>query len=292
MALSGITSGISTATSLANLIVVTANTIVGYQPQTGSSLLGATKLSVAGIPIVQPPPPSLVFHYEGEQTVTLESDITDHYVEDNTAVQDQIALRPELITTHGFIGELNDIPPNIVLAGLQSAANAFTTISAYTPALSVTAQLAYTEASFLYSTAINAINSAVSAWSSIGSLVSGTSGSTTLNQSDLINTSGLQSQQQIYFQQFYAYWKNRVLFTVQTPWGVFSDCAIKTLRAIQDAETNVITDFEVTFKVINFYQTIIAPGSIARNATQGAAGVTSTTTAQSSISLSSALATV
>lgn len=242
-----ITSAATTATSLANLIVVTANSVVGYQPQNGSSLLNQT-------PVAQPP--SLVFNYEGEQTVTIESDITDHYVEDNTAVQDQIALRPEIITTHGFVGELNDIAPP-ALQFLQAAASALTTISPYLPDISVSALIAYNEATFAYNVAANAINTGVAAWSSIN----GGGGQTVLNLSSQINTTGLQSKQAVYFQQFYAYWQNRVLFTVQTPWGVFANCAIRTLRAIQDETTNVITDFDVSFKVMRFAQTLVTSAS-------------------------------
>lgn len=225
----------SGATALGNLLLVTPQNTIGYQPQ---NQVGATFNA-----------PALLFHYEGENTATLESDITDHYVEDNTAIQDQIAIKPFIITVQGFIGELNDIPPNKIFAAAYVAANKLTTISAYTPSLSVTALLAYNEAVFAYSTATNLAQGAVSAYASItGSGSSGTS---------VIGANGLQSQpnqtqQQIYFQQFVFYQGNRTLFTIQTPWAIFQDMAIKSLKAVQSAETNVISDFEITFKQIRF----------------------------------------
>src|SRR6266576_7254366 len=91
----------SAATALSNLILVSPQTTIGYQPQNTPTQNGQTNQ----------PPPALLFHYEGEQTASLQSDITDHYIEDNTALQDQIALKPEETTTHGFIGELNDVAP-------------------------------------------------------------------------------------------------------------------------------------------------------------------------------------
>lgn len=275
--ISGIAGATTAATALSNLILATPN-LIGYQPQNGSSLLNQTPVQT---------PPSLVFNYEGEQTVILESDITDHYVEDNTAVQDQIALRPEIITTHGFIGELNDIAP-IPLQVLQTAASKLTVVSAYLPVLSVTALLAYTEATLAYEVAASAVNSAVSAWSSIN----GGSGSTVLNLSSSISTSALQSKQAVYFQQFYAYWKNRVLFTVQTPWGIFANCAIKTLRAIQDETTNVITDFDVSFKVMRFAQTIVTTGNQQGRLNSQASPLSNggTSTPASSISVNQGLA--
>src|ERR1700690_2355112 len=41
-----------------------------------------------------------------EEVAELNSDITDSYVENNTAIQDQIALRPERITLRGLVAEL------------------------------------------------------------------------------------------------------------------------------------------------------------------------------------------
>ena len=126
---------------------------VGYQPQNTQSLLG----QITG------GQPSLLFHYEGENRATIESDITDHFIEDNTAIQDQIALKPEMVNVHGFIGELNDVPPSI-LQPLQAAASFFTTISAYAPGLSVSAQLLYANAFQQYQWGNLAANSAISAF--------------------------------------------------------------------------------------------------------------------------------
>lgn len=230
----------TSATALSNLILVSPQATIGYQPQNAPSKSGQ----------VAQQPPAILFHYEGEQSVTLESDITDNYVEDNTAINDQIALRPEMVTTQGFIGELNDIAPR-VLEPLKIISEKLTIIGAYTPSLSATAILAYNEAAFIYSIGKNALNSAVAAWSSI----SGSGGESVINGNGIITQSN-QNKQQVAFQQFYGYWKNRTLFTVQTPWAVFQNMAIKSLRAVQDAETNVITDVEVTFKIMRFASTI------------------------------------
>jgi hypothetical protein len=266
------------ATALSNLILVSPQSTVGYQPQNPTSPNGQTSQ----------PPPAILFHYEGEQTVSLESDITDHYIEDNTAIQDQISLKPETITTHGFIGELNNVTPT-ALAAVKAIADKLTIINAYTPALSATALLAYNEAFQLYQVGLNAVNSAVSAWSSL----SGAGGESVINGQG-ITLQPNQTKQQIAFQQFYGYWRSRTLFTVQTPWAVFQNMAIKNLRAIQDAETRMITDFEVTFKIIRTAATVTTPGvsqSFQGRASSQAASLTDlgTSTPVSSISLSQGL---
>lgn len=233
------------AGALSGLILVTPQQTVGYQPQNPSAKNGQ----------VLQQPPSLVFNYEGENTVNLESDITDHFIEDNTALQDQISLKPEMVTVHGFIGELNDVVPK-ALQPLKTAADKLTVLSAYTPALTETALVAYNEAFLAYQVATEAINAGVSAWSSLTDFSQGTS---TINGQGL-TTQLNQNKQQTAFQQFYGYWRNRTLFTVQTPWAIFQDCAILHLRAIQDAETRVITDFEVSFKLLRFASTTLVGG--------------------------------
>lgn len=225
--LSALAPATTAATSLSNLILATPQEQLGYQPQNPPTKDG----------VIAQNPPTLLFHYEGEQVVSLESDITDHYIEDNTAIQDQIALRPELIQTHGYIGELNDVVPK-ALRPLKIAADKLTSLVAYTPELTETALIAYTQAFFAYQVASQAINAGVAAWSSI-----------------VGSSSAVQTKQGAMFQQFYGYWQKRTLFTVQTPWGLFQDCAIQSLRAIQDAETRVITDFEVRFKKMRFAKT-------------------------------------
>jgi len=249
--LSSLTPATTKATALGNLILVTPNQNLGYQPQTNVVVDSNSKQSSSGsslfgsitnfLGLTNANPPTLIFNYEGEQSMTIESDITDHYVEDNSSIQDQISLHPEVINTHGFIGELNDIPPNQILAAAQSIAYKLITISAYTPALTAAALLAYNQAAQLYSIAAQTAGSLVSSWSSLFG-------------------SGTQTKQQIVFQQFYGYMQSRTLFKVQTPWGVFENMAIKSLSPVQDSETRMITDFSVSFKKIRIAKTTQSAG--------------------------------
>lgn len=233
--ISQITSGI---TALSNLALVTPLDVVGYQPMKDPRTKGGN---------------ALVFNYEGENSISLESDITDHAIDDNSMVQDHIGLRPEIITVQGFVGELNDIVPY----GLQTAAAAvqskLSALSAYAPAVTNAAVLAFNEAFFAYQLAAAAATSAVSAYSSITNLSSG--------------ASATQNKQQTMFNQFYAYWKARTLFTIQTPWAIFQNCAILRMRTIQDADTQLVSTFEIQFKPLKFVNTVttIAPTTTSDN---------------------------
>jgi len=214
----------TSASGLSNLVLVTPQKNVGIWPQLKS-----------GTTADQEQPSPIIFNYEGEQTDTMESDITDHFIEDNTAIQNQISLKPITITTHGFIAELNDVVPK-ELEKLQTAAQKLTLIGGFVPSLSVAALLAFNEATLLYNTAKKAAEAAVEAYRGL--------------------PRDTQTKQQIVYGQFKGYWSERRLFTVQTPWALYFDMAIKSLRAIQAEDTRVITDFEVTFKQMNFTQSI------------------------------------
>jgi hypothetical protein len=249
--LSQVQTGLST---VSGLIMVTPQNTIGYQPQNNPSYLVDTSAAL---------PPALIFNYEGEQKVSLTADITDHYIEDNTAIQDQIAIKPTIITTHGFVGELNDIFPGFpqTLNQLQSK---LVTISSYTPALSLTALIALATAQQAYQVVSQAAKAVVSGLASIN----GTGQQSVINGAGISNgnssvvNQATQTQQQLYFTQFYSYFINQALFTVQTPWAVFQDMAIMSLTAIQDADTNVITDFEIQFKQIRYASSLVDTSNI------------------------------
>ena len=50
---------------------------------------------------------AFVFDLKKDYKFTLSSDITDHYVEDNAAIQDHIGLRPIILEVSGSISEIN-----------------------------------------------------------------------------------------------------------------------------------------------------------------------------------------
>ena len=233
----------TTATALGNLALVVpvikngfAQT-KGYQPKNPPN--------PDGTPSKLPLPKSFLFDYEGEQTTELTSDITDHAIEDNTFVQDQIALRPIKVTTKGFVSELNDIPP-FFLQPFRDIAQKLTAISAYAPALSATALIAYDEALFVYQTAIGIANSAIAAWGSIGTV-----------SPDALEFFPNQTKQQIAFSLFKGYWATRTRFTIQTPWAVFDDMVIERLHPIQNEDTQSYTTFEITFKQMIFVKSAV-----------------------------------
>ena len=254
VSLSGIAGISPLATSLGNLALISPQSTVGYQ---------AIPLDQQGNP-KKTLPSTLLFHLEGENNVTLKSDITDHYTENNSAINDQIARSPERITVQGFIGELNDVAVGAAAIAKQIA-DKLAILGGFLPSISTTALNAYNDAKTIYSTGASVYNSATTTLATINGEKQG---------ANVIGSSGIntnirnQNKQQIAFQQFYGYWYDKTLFTVQTPWAIFQNCAIESLTAVQSADTQEVSEFTVTFKVIRFAATNIAKKKNGRNATQ------------------------
>lgn len=86
-----------------------ANVIPSDQTSTLDIVRSLSTLEQQAIVRPNNPPPGIggfLFDIPGDEWVQLTSDITDHYVENNTSIQDQIALQPEQITVKGFVAEL------------------------------------------------------------------------------------------------------------------------------------------------------------------------------------------
>lgn len=177
-----------------------------------------------------------IFDIIGVEEMMLESEITDHYTEDNTSIQDQIALRPERFMLSGLVGEISNQPVSpftSVLTQLQSFGAPSALIAAFSPQ----AAQVYDGLTNIANNGQNIINQAANIYTLF---------------SDLSTTTNKQTNA---FQYFYALWQGRQLCEIETPWGIFENMAIESVRAKQDDNTRQISDFAVTFKRMRFANT-------------------------------------
>lgn len=221
------------ASTLTDLVLVSPHRDNDYLPQRDSSY---------GEPIV--------FHYEKENNISLDSDITDHYIEDNTSIQDQVILKPENIKVRGVVGELNNSTPK-ELEKAKLLVEKLSILGAYLPGISAHAQAIYNQAEQLYNQAITIKDAGVDAWSSLARF-----------QSTGELPDPPQTKQQSYFNLFYGYWRQRNLFSVQTPWAVFEDMAIDNLSITQEGGSSTVSEIEITFKKMRFAKTENSEGDI------------------------------
>lgn len=204
-----------------------------------------------------------VFDIPGEETTTLDADITDHYTEDNKAVQDHIARKPIMVTLKGYVGELTYKPDGEGAAGvLQSVVQKLTEVGAFLPTIS-------TAATQLQSIATNGsvgFNEALSDASDIYGLVQ-----------NLIGATGDMANQQKAYLYFKACWQQGVLMGIQTPFEFLTNMAITNVTAIQTEGSTTVSDFSVRYKQMRFAKTATtaySPGNAAAS-TGGIAGAVS-----------------
>ena len=213
--------------------------------------------------IVRPnnPPPGVagyLFNIVTDDAVDLESEITDHYTENNSAVQDHIALRPEIISVRGLVAELSGTQP--LEGNISQQPNALPVIPGYLPqltpgAVQTTVQLAI---------APERQKAAVSDSQSLYGYYE----SRTPQQPN-------QTKQSYIFGYFYQLWKGRQLFSVETPWGVWNNMAIMSLNANQGEDTRSVSDMSIQFKRISVTESVsYSQGNLAERAAAQRAGFT------------------
>lgn len=183
-----------------------------------------------------------VFDIAEECEVSLESEITDHYVEDGTAVQDHIALAPERVTLRGYVGEI------VYNTGddkgfVREAAEKLTTVASYLPVVSNYANKIYNDIAKINLDGDSVVTSIEKLFNVGGDVYKA--------YRDINIPQDKQGEAFIYFE---ALRNSRKLLTVQTPYRYYTDMAIETVKIIQDAQSRDGSDIEVTLKKIRFAQ--------------------------------------
>ena len=166
----------------------------------------------------------------GDESLSADCDITDHYVESNTAYQDQISLKPKIYTINGEVGELVWYQKDSASQIFGQVAQRLEGIVSFLPIRSKSfnqMKSAVMKASQWVDTASNAV-------SKISNLMSDSFGSVT-------------HQQQAY-QELVAIRDGRKPVSVKTPWGILKDYAIMSLKLTQPKETKDKSTISITFK--------------------------------------------
>lgn len=187
-----------------------------------------------------------VFDINDETRIDLKAQITDHFIEDNTTIQDHIAINPEIITLRGFVGEVVFAPTGVVNNIGDLAVSAFaefvdkklTNVAAFLPQFNES----------VVQDATNSVNADIQATNDITEAANRLENIVEI----ALRSTVADSRQQRAYMILKSLWRTRQIFTVQTPYEYFRTCAIQSIAVMQDAETNTITDFTVTLKKLNF----------------------------------------
>ena len=161
-----------------------------------------------------------------------QADITDHFVEDNSTIQDHIAIKPEKFTLRGFVGELVEeraTPKSQVVELVER----LTIINSYIPVVTNAAKQVNTLL------ATSRANKTEYLDASIGTGVDIYQAYKTLNPAD--------TRQGKAYNFFKALFKAKQLVSFETPFGFQSNYAIENVVSVQ-GDNAYISDFSVTLK--------------------------------------------
>lgn len=184
-----------------------------------------------------------IFDYEGDTVVTHVSDITDHYTEQNTFVNDHAAQKPARITLRGYVGELVANPDTGVLGVINTLQSKLTTLPAilgkYTPSVVQKIQGLATDATNVVNKVDNVISRAQNA---VGLII---------GQGSVPAV----TKQQTAYQQLYLLWQANAVFTLDTPFNYFKSVIIESMTFVQDENTKEWCDITVIVKEVRFIGT-------------------------------------
>lgn len=230
------------------------------------------------------------FHIPQTEQVQFENEITDHYIETGSAIQDHIAQRPITITLTGLVGDyfysvnqiedmLAQVVPTITL--VRDFVPEFTNITkqvknakyAYEASqnTSITDAVRYnvngTGSTSAISQAINdniagaatpsAISQAVNNYQPkikrfINAITNNVSGEDlfALFQS-LYKLKSAQTRAFLFFE---GLWKRRIAFTVETTWKRYDNMLVEKITPMRDNNAD-ITEFSITLKQVKYAET-------------------------------------
>ena len=183
-----------------------------------------------------------IFDVPGNDSVNIDWDVTDHFTESNSFLNDHKVKKPITITLSGFIGELVFRSPDGVEGATQELSNRLETVEAYlgdfTPGAVQEAQRVVQQAQ----SAASAINQTLDKAQDIVGFFEGEGPEESAQQKAYNQLESLGDE---------------VKLSVQTPWKFFDDLTITGLGFNQDGETGDITDISVTLKQIRVSDTKI-----------------------------------
>jgi len=219
-----------------------ANSLLGFLASSSSTLqlagaaINVTSLSLAfvkpkntNIPVgIQ----GFLFSIPTGESITFQSQITDHWTQSNNTIQDHVALQPIKVTLSGIVSDVIWKKDPIAIYAEQT----INRIS-NTPGLEPGFAQASIDALYVYNESIRLIAEAQKVINDTKTLFGAISTATT-------------PQTEAYFI-LKSYWDTRTLCTIAMPWGSLDNMVIENLQFTQGEETKDWTEVSVTFKQVN-----------------------------------------
>ena len=199
----------------------------------------------------------------GEETLTAENDVTDHYVESNTAYQDQIARKPKIYTISGEVGELVWYQKDTSSQLVGQVAQRLEGVVSFLPKMSKGFQQ-------MKKTVMKAAQWVDTASNVVSRLSNFASEIKRDENGEEVSSRSITNQEQAYIR-LLAYRDDVVTpLTIKTPWGVLKDYVITSLKFTQPRDTKDKSIISMTLK--EFRTTSVSTVKFDINKYQGVAG--------------------
>lgn len=198
------------------------------------------------------------FHIPEKEQVKMQSEVTDHYIDTNTPVQDHIARKPVTITLNGFQGDYF-YSVNKIEDTLAKVIPTMALVKQFLPRLSDnTKQQIVNKYEQLMGTADNQITRTKPI--PIALQANNTWYSTHFVDVDLFqlfqDMYKLKSAQTRAFFFLETLWLSSASFTVETTWKRYQNMVITDIIPMRDNNAD-ITDFSVSFKQVNSTSSLV-----------------------------------
>lgn len=180
----------------------------------------------------------------GDETLNADCDVTDHYVESNTAYQDQITLKPKTYTVSGEVGELVWYQNNPISQVFGQVAQRLEGVVSFLPIRSKS----FNQMKKNVMKVSQWVDTASNALTKLSSLTTGSLGKYTDadgTEKDILGTLTRQAQA---YQWLLYYRDNRMPLSVRTPWGILNSYVITNLELKQPKESRDKSIITITFK--------------------------------------------
>lgn len=169
----------------------------------------------------------------GDETLTADADVTDHYVESNEAYQDQITLKPKTYTVSGEVGELVWYQRESISQELGQVAQKLEGVISFLPIRSK----GFNQMKKTIMKASQWVDTASNALTKLSSLIGTVNG----------QRSPMTRQEQAYLY-LLSMRDGRTPLTIHTPWGFLVNYVVTNLELKQPKETKDKSIITITFK--------------------------------------------
>lgn len=203
-----------------------------------------------------------LFDIDLNQEVTGENDITDHFVEDNTAIQDHIAVRPRQFRLTGLVAEVVDnFSPHTALEFAEKLGPKLLPNSDIAPSFTPGVQLAQRAIQGDTADTLEVVGSQLAGenftqsaniFSALRDNIPSSFEEPGINFFDAANR---QSKQKQAYQFFEALRQQKALISANTPYGFFDNLAITSVSFRQGRETLYRSEVTIQLKEMRFART-------------------------------------